>query len=272
MVSAKQKTDWAEVRRERDALLHPVSEPAAVAVLDDEPAAVELTPASAPGTPPEARRRSLAEKYRPRRLADLAGQPEAVAEVRKCLAAPRSKPLLLTGASGIGKTSMAYAIAGELGCDLDGWAGGYTTIASGEHTADTLREVWDSLWTIPFTGSGWRVLCVNETETLNPAVEKLWMDKLENLPPKCIVVFTSNSPDTLARRFRSRCRVIEFKAAAGDLDDAARELLARVWTAETGGECPRDVADRIVRASIERGELSFREVVEATEEEIERTR
>ena len=230
--------------------------------------AAALEQASGP-RPAPARRQSLVEKYRPRRLADIVGQPEAVAELRGFLAAPRSKPLIFHGPTGTGKTSAAWAVAGEVGCDLDGWCGGVESISSGDHTADTLREKWPGLWTRPFSGSGMRVLIVNETEKLNDTVDRLWQDKLENMPPRCIIIFTTNDFAGLSRRLRGRCRPIQFHASASRLDAAARELIGRIWQGEAGGPCPPGVAERVIQASTSGGELSFREVVEGVERELE---
>ncbi len=77
---------------------------------DDEPAA--FTPP--PGTGPDA---PLAERQRPRRLADYAGQQHLVGEagvLRRYLAAGRLPSLILWGPPGVGKTTLAHLLAAEL--------------------------------------------------------------------------------------------------------------------------------------------------------------
>ncbi|MBF9140159.1 replication-associated recombination protein A [Hymenobacter properus] len=77
---------------------------------DDEPTAFTPSPAPGPDAP-------LAERQRPRRLADYAGQqhligPEGV--LRRYLNAGRLPSLILWGPPGVGKTTLAYLLASEL--------------------------------------------------------------------------------------------------------------------------------------------------------------
>src|SRR5438445_13827843 len=63
-----------------------------------------------------------AEKYRPKTLEDIVGNPTAVAELRKWAAAwdkgrPDRRADILQGDPGIGMTSAALAPANEMGCN-----------------------------------------------------------------------------------------------------------------------------------------------------------
>jgi len=81
------------------------------------------------------------DKYRPRTLAEVAGQSEAVAVLRDFAAMPYSWAFILAGDTGTGKTSAAWALAADLGCDIDFAPpefGGLFSIPSGEHNADAI--------------------------------------------------------------------------------------------------------------------------------------
>ena len=245
-------------------------QPAAVAVLEPEPAepaAEPAPPVQLTQTPRPVKRESLVARHRPRTLSQVVGQPAAVAQLRQIVQGGRSASASLSGASGTGKTSAAWAVAGDLGCDLDAqpseW-GGVHQIASGDHNADTLRGLWDVLWTKPFSGSGWNVLIVNETEDINPTVERLWMDRLEDMPPRCIIIFTTNHPESLPERFIDRCDYrIDFDSSSDKLTAAARGLAASIWREETGGEIPADALADVLDRATSAGRLSFRRVVQA---------
>ena len=265
MVTFEGKTyaNWQEARA--SIVAKPEAPPVqAVAVVE----APEAPPLSLDAAPVH-KARSLTERYRPRKLAELAGQPEAVAVLSAYVADPYPAAFIFAGATGTGKTSAAWALAAELDCSIDSNPpefGGVFSIASGEHNADSLRTVWPGLWTMPFESArGWKVLICNEIESLNGAVEKLWLDKLEDLPPSTAVIFTTNALDTLPARFVDRCigGVLEFMASADDLLQPAQALARSIWRQETGGDIPADVLDKVCKRSIQAGRLSFRRVVQA---------
>ena len=258
----KQYASWQEARA--SIVAKPEAPVQAVAVIE----APEAPPLSLDAAPVN-KARSLTEKYRPRKLAELAGQAEAVSVLSGYVADPYPAAMIYHGNTGVGKTSAAYALAAELGCNLDSNPpefGGVFTIASGELNAETLRTVWPGLWNMPFESArGWKVLIINEVEQLNGAVEKLFLDKLEDLPPSTTVIFTTNALETLPARFVDRCigGVLEFKASADDLLQPAQALARSIWKQETGGDIPADVLDKVCKRSIQAGRLSFRRIIQA---------
>ncbi|HEX4588606.1 MAG TPA: AAA family ATPase, partial [Gemmataceae bacterium] len=181
----------------------------------------------------------LTDKYRPRTLAEVLGQPEIVASLQRFVAAPYSCAMLFTGDSGIGKTSAAYALAHDLGCAVEeGELGGVFEIPSGSQTAESVRKILDLLRYRPLCGSGWRVLMVNECDRMALPVETIWLDALEHLPAQTVVVFTTNEPARLSQRFRNRCEEYAFLGGSDRLKPWIDALARRLWEREGDGEMP----------------------------------
>ena len=210
-------------------------------------------PASAP----------LTERYRPTKLDQLRGQDKVVKVLRKLARRPHPCVLLFEGETGTGKTSAALALAAELGCDLgEKEFGGVINIASGEQTADAVRETCRQMWNMPMYGSGWKVVIVNEVDRMTQQAETIWLDRLEALPGKTVVVFTTNHPDKLTSRFRDRCIRLTFQSGADDLWVTCKELLSDIWRQETGQEPDKKAIARAVERAKEDGAISFRRAVQ----------
>jgi len=173
----KQYKDWAEARAAVAAQVAAVVTPPAPIA---EPALMAFTLSTEPKSEPARKRQALTEKYRPHKLADLVGQSGAVAVLSAFCADPYPAAFIFAGESGTGKTSAAWALAADLGCNIDSAEfGGVHSIPSGELNADTVRGVWGGLWQTPFDSvKGWKVLIINEVESLTGTVERLFLDRL----------------------------------------------------------------------------------------------
>lgn len=138
------------------------------------------------------------------------GQAIADAVIRDYLSAPDSRAFLFHGPTGTGKTTTAHFLADHLGVDRSP-IGGYEEIASGEQTAEAVRQLARSLRLRPMSGL-WRLVVVNEADKMTSGAEAIWLDILESLPENVTVVFSTNNPEKLSQRFRNRCEEIEFTA------------------------------------------------------------
>jgi DNA polymerase III delta prime subunit len=216
----------------------------------------------------------LTERQRPRTLDMLFGQDSVVAWLRNFAANPYPAAFIFDGETGTGKTSAALCLAAAIGCDVAARPqefGGVHVVASGEQTADTVRDLHRRMWQSPFSGSGWKVVIVNESDRMHQAVEPIWLDRLEQLPPRTVIVFTTNYPAKLSQRFRDRCGRIAFEGDAAILEPAAIRLAEHVWKEETGKQprrADRAAIRRAVAAGAEDGMMSFRRVVQAVQKEL----
>jgi DNA polymerase III gamma/tau subunit len=177
--------------------------------------------------------RDLTTKYRPCSFDEVLGQSVAVAKLRSFAQMPYPTAFLFSGNSGVGKTAAAYALAHELGCNVEETElGGLYEIPSGEMNGDAVKAATRSLHYRPLMGSGWKVLIANEADRMSISAETIWLDVLEHLPGQSVIVFTTNDPDKLTRRFRDRCECIQFEERSEVLQPHIQELARRVWFKE----------------------------------------
>jgi len=86
----------------------------------------------------------------------------------------------------------------------------------------------------PMAGSGWKVVIINEADRMTPQAEVMWLDGLEKLPAKTVVLFTTNNLHKLTDRFIRRCEVQRFDATSDDFRDGMVDVVRQVWKRETG--------------------------------------
>ena len=170
----------------------------------------------------------LAERYRPRKVADFIG----LEKQRKVLSAFAKRPCscawLFLGPSGLGKSTMALALADEIGADKH-------LIPSQKCNADAVETVYRQCWNIPLFGpSGWHLVLADEADQMSNAAQLALLSKLDSTDPapQTIWIFTANDTSRLEKRFLSRCRVLEFSSYGMRAELAG--LLARIWQAEAG--------------------------------------
>jgi replication-associated recombination protein RarA len=185
---------------------------------------------------------SLLNKYKPQSLADVFGHVQVIGSLRQFMADRYPTAMLFHGESGVGKTASAQALARDLGLAVDEEElGGYHEIPSGSMGADEVRRQMNGMQLGTLFGSGWKVLVCNEADRMSQAAENIWLDALENLPPRTVVIFTTNAPEKLSRRFRDRCECYHFGCDREELQPHIQALARKVWAGEVGPGEPPDL-------------------------------
>lgn len=170
----------------------------------------------------------LVEKYRPRRLHQFIGLERERKVLQNFISKPREASFLFVGPSGLGKSTMALAMAEELGAELH-------HIPSQKCTLDNVEEVIRMCWYVAQRG-GFHIVLVDEADQMSSAAQLALLSKLDSTarPPKTIFVFTCNATDRLEKRFLSRCMTLEFSSYGMRAELAA--FLKSVWDKETNGK------------------------------------
>jgi hypothetical protein len=213
--------------------------------------------------------KELVHTFRPSKLAEIVGQPEAVRAFQGLLKHPSSRAYILSGEPGTGKTSCAYALAAELGCDAFGSQAqqvstGFWLVSSNRQGVDALDEVFEHCRYRPLCGSLWWVILLEESECKSRQAVNYLKTRLENLPQKTIVIFTTNTKieDFADPAIAERCTCLRFNSDADKLWEEAQALVARVWETSLGHNHAPSLETLGFKRS---GRLSFRAVLRAVE-------
>ena len=189
----------------------------------------------------------LAEKYRPLRIAEFVGLEKAKRVLSKFAANPYPSAWLFVGPSGLGKTSMAFAVAEEINAEIQ-------HIPSKNCDLQTIEDACRRCHYVPMHPKRWWVVIVDEADHVTEGAQLALLSKLDStaFPPNTIFIFTANYSDAETRsialepRFLSRCRVLEF-SKHGIAPEAAN-LLRDIFQREAPGQ-PEPNYARIVKES-----------------------
>lgn len=180
----------------------------------------------------------LSDKHRPARLAEVCGQTPPIKFFAKLAADPYPCCVLLEGGPGVGKTSTAIAFANELGCE--GPFSGLHIYPCSEFDIQTCRMLFEGdanrsplLRLRPLEGKGYHVLILEEFDWLHTQVQRYLKVALEHLPPRVIVVATSNGAGGLNAALLQRFTLFAYNGGQS-LQNACQDRLAAIWASETG--------------------------------------
>ena len=151
------------------------------------------------------------EKYRPRKLDDVAGQKH-VTDRLKAYAATKSMPhLLFTGPAGTGKTTCALALAREL--FGDNWQGNFIELnASDERGIDVVRgKIKEFARTSPVGGAEFKIIFMDEADALTSDAQAALRRTMEKYSGICRFILSCNYSSKIIDPIQSRCAVFKFK-------------------------------------------------------------
>jgi len=162
------------------------------------------------------------EKYRPKTIADCI-LPESIKNTFLEFVGQKEIPnLLLSGGSGVGKTTVARALCEELHCD-------YIIINGSEESGiDVLRNKIKTFASTVSLQGGSKVVILDEADYLNPqSTQPALRGFIEEFHRNCRFIFTCNYKNRIIEPLHSRCSVVEFKIN-GNKAILASQFMSRV--------------------------------------------
>lgn len=185
------------------------------------------------------------EKWRPHTISD-AVLPTNIKSVLQSFVDQKNIPnLLLSGSSGIGKTTAARAMLDELECDY--------IVVNGSlegRQIDTLRTtIMDFASTVSFTG-GRKYVIIDEADYMNPqTVQPALRNFIEEFSNNCGFILTCNYKNRIIPALHSRCSVIEFKIPKEQLNDVVKQFFKRAMyvLAQEGIEADKNTVAEVIK-------------------------
>ena len=182
------------------------------------------------------------EKYRPKKVGDYVFRDDAQRRQVQSWIKDGSIPhLLLSGAAGIGKTTLAKVLCNELNIE------DYDILeinASRDNNADTVRDkIVNFVQMIPF--GPFKVVLLDEADYLTPQAQAILRGVMETYSNHSRFILTCNYPNRIIPALHSRCQ--GFHIAKTDLT----EYTARVATilVEEAVEFDLDTLDTYVKVA-----------------------
>jgi DNA polymerase-3 subunit gamma/tau len=154
----------------------------------------------------------LYRRYRPAKLEDVVGQDDAVRQLRDWLKRKRvPHALLLSGPSGVGKTTIARILRKELNCSKNDF---YEINAAESRGIDTVREVQGRMGLSPL-GGDCRIWLFDEAHQLTRReggdAQTALLKTLEDTPDHVYFILATTNPNGLLPTIQGRCSQLTLK-------------------------------------------------------------
>lgn len=183
------------------------------------------------------------EKYRPQTIADCILPGKLKDTFKEMVNEGEAQNLLLSGKPGCGKTTVARALANDLGSE-------YILInCSEDGNIDTLRtKIRNFASTVALTEAK-KIVILDEFDYSNPqSTQPALRGFIEEFSKNCRFILTCNYKNRIIEPLHSRCTVLDFKIPSKEKPKLAMKILGRVQDILTqeGVEFDQEVIAKLI--------------------------
>lgn len=159
----------------------------------------------------------LTEKYRPKKLSDIIGNPNAITQFKKIAIEGNIPHMILTGMPGTGKTTSIICLAKEL--LKDKFCDAYMELnASDERSIEFIRGKIKNFCKklVTLDSNQHKIIFLDEAESLTTTSQQALRRIIENYTSTTRFIMASNSSNQIIEAIQSRCVIIRFSKIDND--------------------------------------------------------
>ncbi|MEM5812421.1 MAG: replication factor C small subunit, partial [Candidatus Aenigmatarchaeota archaeon] len=168
------------------------------------------------------------EKYRPKTLSEVIDQKHIVDKLKNWVREGSIPNMLFAGPAGVGKTTIALALAHDL--FGDNWKQNFQeTNASDERGINVVRGRIKDFARVKAIGSEFKIVFLDESDALTPEAQQALRRTMERFSGVCRFILSCNYSSRIIDPIQSRCAVFRFKRLT---EKGVSEFLHRIARGE----------------------------------------